>query len=248
MDNKFESIATKVSKEQMHKLKVVLRRLGTNIYDWFQRMAEVTIRMADDRHNLSERMSKIIQLFELVPGWRNPVTFFDPNAECEVDGAVYFVKQKGKKGLKVVMERRDWFDGEWHETENVMDILEALIEICMPKSYKWLRQRLVDYDCNRVFELILRIADDAKAEYLDDEINNMFNDNNRHDWGKEIEYGERTKRVKSRKVEEYIKQGTLNFEANEERQADAAEASAWVESAEGKDWLNNIDEEYDGLG
>ena len=34
----------------------------------------------------------------------------------------------------------------------------------------------------------------------------------------------------------------LNFEANDERQADAAEASAWVESAEGKDWLNNIDE------
>ena len=105
MDNKFVSIATKVSKEQMHKLEVVLKRLGTNIYDWFQRMAEVTIRMADDRHNLSEKMSKIIQMFELVPGWKDPVTFFDPNAECEVDGAVYFVKQKGKKGLKVVKER-----------------------------------------------------------------------------------------------------------------------------------------------
>ena len=158
---------------------------------------------------------------------------------------MYFVKQKGKKGLKVVMERREWFDGEWKETENVMDILESLIEICMPKSYKWLRQRLVDYDCNRVFELILRIADDAKAEFLEAEINNMFADNNRHDWGKEIEYGERTKRVKARKVEEYIQQGVLNFDANEERQEHSAEASAWIESDEGKDWLNEIEDEYE---
>lgn len=246
-DNKFESIATKVDHFQFKKLEMILRHLGTNRYAWFQSMAEMTIRMADDKHNLSERMAKLIQMFELLPGWRPPVSFFDPNSQCEVVGAIYIIKQEGRAGLKVLKEERDWMDG-WMETENVMDIIEYLIEICLPNTYRWLRRKLVEYNCNRVFELILRIADDANAERLDKEINNMFEDNNRHEWGKEIEYGERTKRVKSRKVEEFITKCTLDFEPGEDQKEQAAEASAWVESAEGRDWLNNIDEEYDGLG
>ena len=142
------------------------------------------------------------------------------------------------------------FDGNWQMTENVADIVEMVIEVCMPKSYHMLRRRMADMDgdCNRVFEVLLKLADEATGDRMQDEIAEMFDDNTRHDWGGNIEYGARTKRVKHRSPDEYIQQGILNFESNEEKQEQAAEASAWVESAEGKDWLNNKNEEYDGLG
>lgn len=199
--NHYETIATKVSHEQKQQLDLILQRLGMNYYQWFQLMAEVTIRIADDRHNLSDMMSKLIQMFQLVPGWKDPVTFGDTKDETEIHSALYFIKQKGKKGMKPVLTQRDWFAGMWSETENVQDIVEFVIEQCMPTSYKWLRQRMVELDCNRVFECLLRMADDATAERMNDEIAALFGDNSRHEWGKVIEYGNRNRRKKRRTVD-----------------------------------------------
>ena len=197
-DEKFGSIATKVSAESKRQLKAILERMGMNYYEWFQLMAEVTIRIADDRHNLSEQMSKMIQMFQLVPGWKNPATFCDPDAPSEIRAAVYMVQQQGKKGLKPVLAERGWFDGIWSQTENVQYIVEYIIEQCMPTSYKWLRQHMADLECNRVFECLMLMADAAVIDRMNDEIDQMFGDNQRSDYGRAIQYGGRTKGYKHR--------------------------------------------------
>ena len=193
-DEKFGSIATKVSAQSKKQLERILEHMGMNYYQWFQLMAEVTIRIADDRHNLSEQMAKMIQMFQMVPGWKDPCTFCDPNAPSELQAAVYMVKQDGKQGLKPVMVERGWFNGIWNETENVKDIVEYIIQQCMPQSYKWLRQHMVELECSSVFECLMLMADAATVTKLDEEIAQMFGDNNRHDYGKAVEYGQRTKR------------------------------------------------------
>jgi hypothetical protein len=226
---KYKTIATKVSAEQKRQLDCVLKRLGTNEYQWFQVMAEVTIRMADDRHNLSEDMSKIIQIFEMLPGWKSPVSFFDPNAKSEIDSACYFITQRGKPGMKPVLVERGWM-GRWQMEENAADIVEFVLEKAMPKSYWWLRQRMAERDCNRVFEYLLKLADDAKAEQLNADICEMFGDNSRHEFGGNIEYGARTKRVKHRSPEEYIEQKTLHFD---EVKKQSEEAKKWLEENAG---------------
>lgn len=197
-DDKFGSIATKVSAATKQQLERILEQMGMNYYQWFQLMAEVTIRIADDRHNLSEQMAKMIQMFQLVPGWKDPVTFCDPNAPAEIQTAIYIVKQQGHKGLKPVKLERGWFDGIWKQTENVQDIVEYIINVCMPTSYKWLRQHMVDLDCTRVFECLMLMADAATINRMDEEIAQMFRDNQRHDYGGVIEYGNRTKQRKHR--------------------------------------------------
>ena len=197
-DDKFGSIATKVSAESKQQLERILEQMGMNYYQWFQLMAEVTIRIADDRHNLSEQMAKMIQMFQLVPGWKDPVSFCDPNAPAELEAAVYMVKQQGHKGLKPVMVERGWFDGIWKQTENVQDIVEYIINQCMPTSYKWLRQHMAELECNRVFECLMLMADAATIHHMDEEIAQMFSDNSRHDYGGVIEWGNRTKQRKHR--------------------------------------------------
>ena len=212
-DEKFGSIATKVSAESKRQLDIILEQMGMNYYQWFQLMAEVTIRIADDRHNLSEQMAKMIQMFQLVPGWKDPCTFCDPNAPAELRAAVYMVQQQGKKGLKPVLAERGWFDGIWRQTENVKDIVEYVIGECMPTSYKWLRQHMVELECTSVFECLMMMADAATVTKLDEEIAQMFGDNMRHDYGKPIEYGKRTKRVKHRTPDSLANsQQKINFE------------------------------------
>lgn len=197
-EEKFENISTKVSAESKRQLDRILEQMGMNYYQWFQLMAEVTIRIADDRHNLSAEMAKMIQMFQLIPGWKDPCTFCDPNAVSQLRAAIYMVQQDGRKGLKPVMLERGWFDGIWQQTENVQDIVEYIIHQCMPTSYKWLHQHMSELDCSRVFECLMIMADAAALNHMDEEIAEMFGDNCRHDNGRRVLYSSNTRRVRHR--------------------------------------------------
>jgi hypothetical protein len=77
-------VATEV-KEQLNR---ILKSMGLNEYQWLQLMIEVTIRMMDDRHNLSAAMAKMIQMFSMVPGFKDAASLVDANAEGKIDAAI----------------------------------------------------------------------------------------------------------------------------------------------------------------
>lgn len=192
---RFEVVNTKVAAEVKAQLDRILEDMGLNEYQWLQLMIEVTIRMMDDRHNLSEAMAKMIQMFRMVPGFKDAASLVDANAEGQIEGAIYFVNVKGKKGYKTVMVERTWFDGEWNETHNVRQIVECVIERCAPDSYMKLRQYMKKLDCESVFECLMTMVDAYSLVRLDQEIPAMFADH-RTDDGKAYAYGQRTKRKK----------------------------------------------------
>lgn len=226
-DNKYENISTKVSAESKRQLDRILERMGMNYYQWFQLMAEVTIRISDDRHNLSEQMAKMIQMFQLVPGWKDPCTFCDPTSPAEIRAAVYLIQQENRKGLKPVLVERGWFDGIWKQTENVQDIIEFMLNQCMPTSYKWLRQHMTELGCNRFFEYLLRMADDAIHAKFDDEIAQMFGDNQRHDFGQEIVYGNKYVRKQHRTPDSLANSQQYIIFDDDDRELADYEAKEW---------------------
>jgi len=195
MNDKFENVSTKVAAEVKEQLNRILSSMGLNEYQWLQLMIEVTIRMMDDRHNLSEAMAKMIQMFRMVPGFKDAASLVDANAEGQIDGAIYFVNVKGKKGYKPVMVERTWFDGQWNETHNVREIVECVIERCAPESYMKLREHMQELECESVFECLMTMVDAYSTIRLDEEIPSLFADM-RADNGKALAYGARTKRKK----------------------------------------------------
>ena len=211
-NERFENVSTKVATEVKEQLNRILKTMGINEYQWLQLMIEVTIRMMDDRHNLSEAMAKMIQMFKMVPGFKDAASLVDANAEGQIDGAIYFVNVKGKKGYKPVMVERTWFDGQWNETHNVRDIVECVIERCAPDSYMKLRDHMQELECESVFECLMTMVDAYSLTRLDEEIPAMFNDM-RADNGKALAYGQRTKRKKRYTPDTMPK---LNFEKQEE--------------------------------
>lgn len=235
--DKFESIATKIAAERKGELEKALDKKGINLYQWFQMMAEITIRMFDDRHRLSSEMSQMIQLFQMIPGWKEPTSFLNPNDEPEVESAIYLMNTKGKSGLKAVMTQRGWIDGEWMVTENVMDIVEHVIEAALPQSYFWLRQRMAELGCTRVFECLLKLADEASTGTYESDIAEIFGDNDRSEYG-EKPHEVPKKQRKKKGVEDM--QGLFAFddmdarmaihtqEELEEQERSAREASQWL--------------------
>lgn len=216
-DNKFENVSTKVSAEVKQQLNRILEAMGLNEYQWLQLMIEVTIRMMDDRHNLSAAMAKMIQMFKMVPGFKDAASLVDANAEGKIDAAVYFVNVKGKKGYKPVMVERAWFDGQWNETHNVRQIVEYVIEKCAPDSYMKLRQHMVELECESVFECLMTMVDAYSICQLDKEISQMFADNQRGDNGRPVIYNDRTKRKKHFTPDTMP---SLNFEDRKEAEDD----------------------------
>lgn len=237
IEEKYESIATKIAKLAKKKLDRILAGMGMNLYQWFQYMAEITIRMFDKQHQLTPEMSMMIQLFQMIPGWKNPTTFVDPKCKPEIEQAIYLLNAKGYKGLKAVMVMRDMFDGEWIMSENVIEITEHIIEVCMPQSYIMLRQKMTELGCSRVFECLLKLADEATDGNFDKEIQEMFSDNDRGDYGQKP-HTVRTKQRKHVGVDDM--QGLFAFdeidsrmaihtqEEMEERERSAREASEWL--------------------
>lgn len=217
MNEKFENVSTKVAADVKEQLNRILSQMGLNEYQWLQLMIEVTIRMMDDRHNLSEAMAKMIQMFKMVPGFKDAASLVDANAEGQIDGAIYFVNVKGKKGYKPVMVERTWFDGQWNETHNVRDIVECVIQRCAPDSYMKLREHMQELECDSVFECLMTMVDAYSLTRLDEEIPAMFNDM-RADNGKALKYGARTKRKKRYTPDTMPEQTSLNF--NQESEAD----------------------------
>ena len=108
------------------------------------------------------------------------------------------------------MVHRPYF-GNWTETCNVQVILIRMIEVLLPERYRRLRALAVDMDCNSILELLDRMIDYHTIEQLNADMRKDFEDCNRHDYGRPIEYGQRTKRKHHKGVEMYDRQQTIRF-------------------------------------
>ena len=212
LQEKLSVVATKVRGFVKDRLKRICAKKGITIYDMLQMMCDCIVRYMDDRHNLTEEMERVMMVFEHMNGWKDALNFADPTVNMLVDEAFYVLKdERGKKnGVRVVHVRRP-FIGDWMQTENVQTILEDFLLRLIPERY-WMMRDLAHYmECNNILDLLDTLIDAHTIEQLNAEMRKDFEDCNRHDFGKPVEYGQRTKRVPVRSIET-IEQTTIRFD------------------------------------
>ena len=120
-DEKYVTLATKVSRTAAEQLAKIAKRKGMTIYELIQMVCDTLIRYMDDRHNLSEEMERAMSIFEHMVGWADALNLADPTVRKEVAQAVYiFQDSEGeKRGFRAKMVDKP-FCGLWTETSNVM--------------------------------------------------------------------------------------------------------------------------------
>ena len=203
----YELLQTKVSPEFKRIFTALCQKKGLSTYTVMQMMADTFVRYTDDRHNLSPEMSQLMTIFEHMIGWGNALNLADHTATKEIEEAVYVITAEHRKGCRCVLVERPFF-GDWSETANVQTILERLFERLCPEIYRRLRALAVDMECSSILELINLMLDAHTIEQLNAEYRQPFEDARRHDFGRKIEYGQRTKRKHHKGIDIFDRQDT----------------------------------------
>ena len=212
-DERYVTIATKVSRRAAEQLARIAKKKNTTIYELIQLSCDTLIRYMDDRHNLSEEMERAMSLFEHLVGWADALNLADPTVNKEVCQAVYIFQDAGgkKKGFRAKLVDRP-FCGIWTEDSNVMHIFERILNICMPELYmKLLRARIV-LDCKSISEVLNVLADAEVIMQLNGELRQDFEDAARADNGRGYAYGQKTKGLQHRTPDSLAQDQRLKFD------------------------------------
>ena len=187
---------TKVSKETYDALKRIERKQGISIYGIIQNMCDCIRRYTEDKTRLSPMVEKAMNMLEHMIGWKDNFNVADPNADPEISEATYYLNDKtGKKGIRVVHVERPFF-GEWKQTMNLQQILERFMCLTFPSLYRRLRFIAVCRECSSILELLIDIVGELEREEDKRDLAQPFEDAQRSDFGKAVEYGQRTRRKK----------------------------------------------------
>lgn len=196
-NDKYQVLATKVTPEAWQRLNILAHKKGMTIYELVQMVCDTLIRYMDDQHNLTPEIEKAMAIFEHMEGWAESFNLTDPTVQREVGEATYYLQDPdGKRsGVRALHVNKPFF-GERTMTANIQQILEHTISMLTPERYRRLRALAVDMECNSLLELFDVLIDYHAHDGDVAELRHTFEDCNRHDYGKEVVYGQRTRRVK----------------------------------------------------
>ena len=231
-DERFVTLATKVSRHSAEQLTRIARRKGMTIYELIQMVCDTLIRYMDDRHNLSEEMERAMSIFEHMNGWADALNLADPTVHKEVCQAVYIFQDGGdpsqpdkqrKHGFRCKMVNKPFME-LWTEDSNVMHIFERIFCICMPELYLKLVRARILLEADSVSEVINMLADAEVIMQLNNEYRKEFEDAARTDGGKSYAYGRKTKSVQHRTPDSLAQDQRIKFDYGDreaaEREAD----------------------------
>ena len=224
-DERFVTLATKVSRHAAEQLARIAKKKDMTIYELIQMVCDTLIRYMDDRHNLSEEMERAMAIFEHMTGWADALNLADATVHKEVCQAVYIFQDADgqKKGFRAKMVDKP-FCGLWAETSNVMEIFDRIFNICMPELYMKLYRARIILGCESVSEVINMLADAEVIMHLNNETRQDFEDAASMDNGKGYAYGQKTKGLQHRTPDSLARDQRFKFN-DDDRELSNEEAS-----------------------
>lgn len=206
----YKVVAAKVGLPVWRRFNHILRRVGLTSYAAIQNLVDVFVRYGDDRHNLTPEMEKLMSTFEHCEDWDKNFTLADPTTEPEISEATYYLRDRKKKGVRVVHVDRPFF-GEWTQTFNVQQIFEKFLNLTCPELYIRLRRVAALRDCVSTLELLQTVIGDLEREADKEEFRKPFEDAERSEWG--IQPNSSPYKIHHRRTPDgEANQGHFNFE------------------------------------
>ena len=141
-------------------------------------------------------------VFEHMSGWDEAFNLADPTVQKEIGEAIYFLQDPTgeKQGVRAVHVNKPYF-GERTATYNLSIIFEHALQLLAPERHKRLTAMKEEMECESILELFDHLIDIHRDDADTEEFRQMFEDCQRHDWGKEYAYGNKAKRKPHRDIE-----------------------------------------------
>jgi hypothetical protein len=142
-------------------------------------------------------------------GWQNAFNLCNPD-RLKVAQVILILEQDNHKGFGAVMVDKPFFN-EARQTECVDDIVERVLEVCMPGVARRLRSLAKKMKCRSVSALLITMAEEQAALLLaEEDYNEMRGTADYHDYGRRVEYGKRTKRTRHTSPNNYPTQSLFS--------------------------------------
>lgn len=181
-------VNTKVTLEAYARLKAICKKYGFTLYDLLQMLLDCMIRYMDEYHNLSEDLRRIIRMFEDMPGWKKAFRLTEPMDDAEIMEAFYVLRHpRGKGAARIVHVIRPVLDGDdlgWLATYNIQTSFERFVEVINGSFYRHLRMLSVELGNESTLDTIQTIVNYYKENPNDEEIRQIFADNDWHEGAK----------------------------------------------------------------
>ena len=155
---------------------------------------------------IANEFQALLNMMKIDASWNKAFNFSRIDAQMDVAQAILILQQhdgkEPRKGFGLTMVDKP-FMGEATYTTCVDDILERVAEVSMPGLYRQLNKIGQRLDCISLRETLTLLS-----EYMDDSLNKeeeraeMPSMGTLTDYGRPIEYGQRTKRKKHRTPDE----------------------------------------------
>ena len=192
------TLSVKVTQETYDLLNILAEGLqhGTNANDLLKMFANAFIESAKHCGPVSPEMQLLLDMLRLEEGWHKHFNFADVNSQKQVAQVVLILQQPGRKGFGMTMIDRPYMDAS-HQTLCVDDILERVVEVSMKGLYQELRDIGNRLGTKSMRETLTILCDSYRIAQMDNDLADELPQlGNYSDFGRAIEYGQRTKQKK----------------------------------------------------
>ena len=232
-----KNVSTKVPVWVADLLNLICASRGTDIYGLLKLVLEFIIETAKVSGPVPPAMQTILHMLKMDVDWNRAFAFSDPSATMDVAQVILVLQQHDKDGARqgfgLAMIDKPFLPGETPTmTLCVDDILERVAEVSMKGLYRDLRQVGVALETESLRETLTMMCDAQLLAHLDEsDRGEMPQVGDFHDFGKQIQYGRKTKRKQHRTpdsldADQRIKQQTIMFE-DYDREVSDYEAQEW---------------------
>ena len=193
------TLSVKVTQETYDLLNILAEGLhhGTNANDLLKMFVHAFIESAKHCGPVSPDMQLLLDMLRLEEGWHKHFNFADVNAQKQVAQVVLILQQPGRKGFGMAMIDRPYLPDASYQTLCVDDILERVVDVSMKGLYQELRDIGNSIGTHSMRETLTILCDSYRLAQMDNDIQDALPKLGTYsDFGRAIEYGQRTKRKK----------------------------------------------------
>ena len=223
------TLSVKVTQETYDLLNILAEGMehGTNANDLLKMFVHAFIESAKHSGPVSNEMRMLLDMLRLEEGWHKHFNFADVNSQKQVAQVVLILQQPGRKGFGMTMIDRPYMDASY-QTLCVDEILERVVDVAMKGLYLELREIGNSLGTKSIRETLTILCDRYRLAQMDDDIQDELPKlGNYSDFGRAIEYGQRTKAKHHRTPDgEAMRQQRIVF-TDEDREIADMEVQEW---------------------
>ena len=230
--DKTKNVSTKVPAWVADLLNIICKARGTDIYGLMQLVLEFIIETAKVSGPVPPQMKTLLNMLKMDADWNKAFAFSNPTATMDVARVILVLQQhdgkKSRQGFGLAMIDKPFLPGETPQmTLCVDDILERVAEASMKGLYDDLRRMGAILKTDSLRETLTLMCDAQLFDHLNEmDREEMPGVGNFNDFGKAIEYNNKTKAKQHRTPDSVAQDQRIKFD-NYDREVADYEAEGW---------------------